>query len=297
MPIDPEARRRRIQRFLAAEYSFGRGGPLQDMVELPAYVLAVPEDELDELLSTPDPWAGLHRQGKTLVPRLLHAVQNSTLYDVRLLMKALENIARRHVGSRQLLATDTQPILYWANGGDPSTAQAARAVLNEVALHTPIVVPPQYYSKAGDVYQFYATMRDLFSRAKTDLLFVDNYADHEACDYVFAVGQTKTLGTLRVLTNAGAGKDHAQRMADLRLAAEKLHRSCGNISVEVRSAKDIHDRFLILDGSESWSLGPSLKDGGGKAGSINQLLDKARDDALADLAAKWKIAAVEFHVP
>lgn len=110
--------------------------------------------------------------------------------------------------------------------------------------------------KVYDAKQQYDFLRDLsevIQGAEEDLIIVDPYFDGQAFDtYISPVlndVKVKILCSKSAVDVAG------------RLTAYKGQNSC---DIEIRKSRDLHDRLIIIDQSDCWVVGGSIKDAGKK---------------------------------
>jgi hypothetical protein len=127
-----------------------------------------------------------------------------------------------------------------------------RALAN-AELAAPAALQGQFIS-AGDTLSAFAVVAKVFSRAKADLLLVDVYADQTIITD-FAVTAPEGV-QVRIL-----GADKESRKATLRPAVERWAQQFATsrpLSVRVAPAASLHDRLVLVDGSEVWALGQSF---------------------------------------
>lgn len=106
----------------------------------------------------------------------------------------------------------------------------------------------------GDVYRFFADLKNIVNGAKSGLMVIDPFFDGTAFDaYLSAVPSGIAV---RVLADRYAG--------DVATYVTK-HRAQYNSSVELRSSKELHDRLVLVDDDAAWIMGGSIKDAGKKA--------------------------------
>ncbi|MDF0720177.1 ORF6N domain-containing protein [Kaistella sp. PBT33-4] len=103
----------------------------------------------------------------------------------------------------------------------------------------------------GQVFDAYAFVSDIVRSAKSSIILLDNYVDDTVLtllgkrkDNVTAIIYTKTISN------------------QLRLDLQRYNSQYAPI--EVKSFSDAHDRFLIIDDTELYHIGASLKDLGKK---------------------------------
>lgn len=109
----------------------------------------------------------------------------------------------------------------------------------------------------GQIYDAYAFINDLLKLAKKEIILIDNYIDH-------------TLFTLCSKYPNIHFTIYTQEISkQLKLDFQKYEKQYKNI--ELKTAKEFHDRFLIIDNSEIYHIGASLKDLGNKVFAFSKL--------------------------
>ena len=113
------------------------------------------------------------------------------------------------------------------------------------------VGPLSVVIQKGQTFDYFEEVRKVIETARSDVFFVDPYLD---ADFVSRYLPYVAKGTtVRLL---GGPK----RMATL-LPAVDLFRQQSGIHIQVRSSKDIHDRYLFVDRAACYLSGASFKDG------------------------------------
>ncbi|RBQ29197.1 ORF6N domain-containing protein [Aliarcobacter vitoriensis] len=102
----------------------------------------------------------------------------------------------------------------------------------------------------GQIYDSYSFINDLLKLPKNEIILIDNYID----DTVFTLFSKYPNINFTIYTN--------NISKQLNLDFEKYQKQYKNISL--KTFKNSHDRFLILDKKEIYHLGASLKDLGKK---------------------------------
>jgi len=102
----------------------------------------------------------------------------------------------------------------------------------------------------GQVYDAYAFVNDLLKSAKNEVVLIDNYIDES----VFTLFSKYPNLKIKIYTHTISKQ--------LRLDFQKYDAQYKNI--ELVEFKKAHDRFLIIDNSEIYHIGASLKDLGKK---------------------------------
>jgi len=103
----------------------------------------------------------------------------------------------------------------------------------------------------GQIFDAYTFVSDIIRSAKRSILLIDNYVDDTV---LTLLGKRNDNVTATIYT-----KNISQQ---LRLDLQRYNSQYSPIEIEVFS--DAHDRFLIVDGTELYHIGASLKDLGKK---------------------------------
>ncbi|MBQ2573905.1 MAG: virulence RhuM family protein [Bacteroidales bacterium] len=110
----------------------------------------------------------------------------------------------------------------------------------------------------GEFYDAFALVQKLIKSAKKSIILIDNYVD----DSVLTRMSEKSEGVSVSIYTKSIGKA-------MELAAEKFNSQYGGL--KLKRFADCHDRFLILDNSEMYLFGASLKDLGKKMFAFTKL--------------------------
>ncbi|SDG18647.1 ORF6N domain-containing protein [Epilithonimonas hungarica] len=103
----------------------------------------------------------------------------------------------------------------------------------------------------GQIFDAYAFVSDIIRRAKTTIILLDNYVDDTV---LTLLGKRNANVTATIYTKNISNQ--------LRLDLQRYNSQYPPIEVELFS--DAHDRFLIIDHTELYHIGASLKDLGKK---------------------------------
>ncbi len=103
----------------------------------------------------------------------------------------------------------------------------------------------------GQVFDAYAFVSDIIRSAKSSIILLDNYVDDTV---LTLLGKRKVNVTATILTKSISNQ--------LRLDLQRYNSQYPPIDIELFS--DAHDRFLIIDYTELYHIGASLKDLGKK---------------------------------
>lgn len=117
--------------------------------------------------------------------------------------------------------------------------------------------PTQGIFYNGQIYDAYAFINDLLKQAKKEVTICDNYID----DTTFTLC-SKYPNINFIIYTQSINKQ-------LKLDYEKYNKQYKN--VELKETKSFHDRFLILDNSEIYHVGASIKDLGNKVFAFSKL--------------------------
>ncbi|MFX4154072.1 ORF6N domain-containing protein [Aliarcobacter butzleri] len=118
------------------------------------------------------------------------------------------------------------------------------------ALEDKTLKPSEGIFFDGQIFDSYSFINDLLKLAKSEVILIDNYID----DTVFTLFSKYPNINFIIYTNSINNQ--------LKLDYEKYQKQYKNITL--KTFKDCHDRFLILDKKEIYHLGASLKDLGKK---------------------------------
>ncbi|MFY4806853.1 ORF6N domain-containing protein [Aliarcobacter butzleri] len=118
------------------------------------------------------------------------------------------------------------------------------------ALEDKTLEPSEGIFFDGQIFDSYSFINDLLKLAKSEVILIDNYID----DTVFTLFSKYPNINFIIYTN--------NISKQLKLDFEKYSKQYKNITL--KTFKDCHDRFLILDKKEIYHLGASLKDLGKK---------------------------------
>ena len=103
----------------------------------------------------------------------------------------------------------------------------------------------------GQVFDAYTFVSDIIRSAKSSITLLDNYVDDTV---LTLLGKRNTNVTATIYTKSISNQ--------LRLDLQRYNSQYPSIEVEIFS--DAHDRFLIIDSTELYHIGASLKDLGKK---------------------------------
>ena len=110
----------------------------------------------------------------------------------------------------------------------------------------------------GQIFDAYKFATDLIRTAKKSILLIDNYVD----DSVLLMLSKRDKGVVATIYTHGISNQ-------LNLDIQKYNSQYPRI--DVRTFKQSHDRFLIIDNAEVYHIGASLKDLGKKMFAFSKL--------------------------
>jgi hypothetical protein len=113
----------------------------------------------------------------------------------------------------------------------------------------------------GQIYDAYSFIIHLIEKAKTDIVLIDNYLDKSVLDML---SKKQNNVRVRLITNS---KTKLQK-TDI----QKFNQQYPLLSLDYSDR--IHDRFLLIDQSELYHIGASLKDLGKKMFAFSLMEDK-----------------------
>lgn len=130
-------------------------------------------------------------------------------------------------------------------------------VFNYIAKNTEV---KQNIFFDGQIYDAFSFIVGLVEKAKKEIILIDNYVDVNTLNILCK----KNQGVDVVIATAGKGSLTAKDITKFNAQYPKL---------AVKTTTDFHDRFLILDKSEVYHIGASMKDAGKKSFGIAKIED------------------------
>ncbi len=140
-----------------------------------------------------------------------------------------------------------------------------------------------FFLEANKPFSAYKIISELLTKSVTDLWMVDNYLESTSLDFFNSVNSQVGIKiiTMRLLPRDG----------DFKTALNKFISEWGGTKFEVKKSNYFHDRYIIIDQTEVWHLGPSLNHLGVKPFMISQIQDQEIIKAIIDsFSAQWVIS-------
>ena len=132
----------------------------------------------------------------------------------------------------------------------------------------------------GDYYRYFADLKEIISGAQSEIFVVDPYFNGDAFNAYFSDLQADIA--LQLL---------GQRYLNSVMPYADNHAKQYGSRIEVRKSKELHDRLIIIDQTDCWITGGSIKQAGDKAGYLIPLapgIAEAKRDIYSEI---WERAA------
>ncbi|MDD2697682.1 MAG: ORF6N domain-containing protein [Arcobacteraceae bacterium] len=118
------------------------------------------------------------------------------------------------------------------------------------ALESKQLKPTQGIFYNGQIFDAYSFISDLIREANNKIILIDNYIDDSTLTIFSKIPNIKVTIYTHIISK------------QLKLDLEKYNTQYDNITI--KTFKDSHDRFIIIDDKEIYHIGASLKDLGKK---------------------------------
>ena len=120
----------------------------------------------------------------------------------------------------------------------------------------------------GQIYDAYSLLIDILSKAKKEIIVIDNYASKKLFDIIRNINVKVKIYTENI--------DN--------ISKEKYEKQYSNI--EIINTNIFHDRFIIIDNKVLYHSGASFKDLGKKCFAITKIVDNNILEELLDKLEK-----------
>lgn len=138
------------------------------------------------------------------------------------------------------------------------TDQKLEEVFNYIATNTEV---KQNIFFDGQIYDAFSFIVGLVQKAKKEIILIDHYVDVHTLNILCK----KDKGVDIIVATAGKGSLSTKDITKFNAQYPKLL---------VKTTTDFHDRFLIIDKTEVYHIGASIKDAGKKSFGITKIEDK-----------------------
>ena len=138
------------------------------------------------------------------------------------------------------------------------TDKKLEKIFNYIATNTEV---KQNIFFDGQIYDAFSFIVELVKKAKKEIILIDNYVDVNTLNILCK----KNKGVDVVITTAGKGNLSTKDITKFNAQYPKL---------SVKTNTDFHDRFLIVDKTEVYHIGASIKDAGKKSFGITRIEEK-----------------------
>jgi hypothetical protein len=127
----------------------------------------------------------------------------------------------------------------------------------------------------------YVEIRKILQSAATSVSLIDPYVDQTLLTLLASV--LKPGMVIRILT--------AKLPPDFTLEAKAWQAQHADVSLEVRTTREFHDRFIVIDEQVCWHIGCSIKDAGSRVCMLSNVEDDGNRSALlAQVQTSWQTA-------
>lgn len=124
---------------------------------------------------------------------------------------------------------------------------------NEIVATTDPRISQKLFNK-GKYFDAFMALREIILTAKKSITLIDNFVDEKTL--VFFVDKPTGMSIKIITTLLSAGK------APFKMGVDAFNRQSGGLAIA--TSNSFHDRFLILDDTEFFMIGASIKDAGNK---------------------------------
>ncbi len=136
----------------------------------------------------------------------------------------------------------------------------------------------------GTQHDAYIEIREIVKKVSKSIYVIDPHIDST----IFIV--LKTIPQLPIEINLLTFRMHGD---DFDHEATMFKSQHNDYSVGIRKTTEFHDRFIVIDETECWHIGASIKDAGKKAFMISLIEDDGNRNALIkQFENSWSIAKV-----
>ena len=132
----------------------------------------------------------------------------------------------------------------------------------------------------GTQHDAYVRIRNILHRARHTLCIMDPYLDGTILSII-----GDTAGSLNIELLA------TKLASDFALELQKFEQQHSSVQIQARRTSNFHDCFIVIDKTECWHVGCSIKDDGNKAFMLSKIEDPKKAAALLTaLRDAWNTA-------
>lgn len=117
----------------------------------------------------------------------------------------------------------------------------------------------------GSQHDAFVAIRDIVQTVTSSVFIIDPYLDHTIFTLLSVV--PPSCRSIQMLTSN-------KMPNDFKMESRKFQSQYANLNLLIRTSRDFHDRFIVVNQSEVFHLGASIKDAGDKAFQISKLCDE-----------------------
>ena len=131
---------------------------------------------------------------------------------------------------------------------------------------------------SGQHFDALLKFNEIISKAKSEIILIDNYLDEKILE---VLGSKSTDVKCKILTLKRSLSNTLKTFID---TFNKQHKN-----LEVKTTSVFHDRFLILDKTDFYHFGASIKDAGNKGFMFSKIEeDFIKKQLLQEIETEWK---------
>lgn len=156
-------------------------------------------------------------------------------------------------------------------------------VTDDGVLVTQDALVSEQFFPPNSEYDAYVAIRDILSRTQDSIFVVDGYVGTSL------LMTLKWLAVSPISVRLLTGERSVKQDFGVELAA--FRKQVPQVDIEVRTSSAFHDRFVVIDGTEVYHVGASLKDAGRRAFMISRIESAEIASATQDtIEAAWASA-------
>lgn len=145
---------------------------------------------------------------------------------------------------------------------NPPTLGEEQPEIPKQGVLTDVSTQDRFFA-TGSTHDAYVHVRSLLQSASRELFIIDGYLDETIYLTLATIGASPLA--IKIMTS--------NVPPDFGLEGRKFAAQRPGVSLEIRQSRDFHDRFIFVDRTGCYFLGPSIKDAGGRSCAIIELSD------------------------